>query len=164
MVINLDDNNKENNQVYELGFIFIPTITEDNIVVEFTKLKEVLQSNNGLIISDEVPKLISLSYEMSKIINNKKQKFNTGYFGWVKFDINKIELLKLKELLKNSETILRFLLIKTIKEDTRVPKKFIRGDVLKRKVRSTVFGKIKQPQEEIDKKEVDKKIAELVLE
>src|SRR3989344_87201 len=135
MVINLDDNNKENNQVYELGFIFIPTITEDNIVVEFTKLKEVLQSNNGLIISDEVPKLISLSYEMSKIINNKKQKFNTGYFGWVKFDINKIELLKLKELLKNSETILRFLLIKTIKEDTRVPKKFIRGDVLKRKVR-----------------------------
>ena len=49
--------------------------------------KELVSSFGGEIISDEMPKMTGLAYSISKVISNVRSKFNTAYFGWIKFTI-----------------------------------------------------------------------------
>jgi ribosomal protein S6 len=101
----------------------VPTIAEENVGGEVTVLKDMLSGNGAQFISDEYPKMIELAYEMSRTILNKKAKFTTGYFGWVKFEIPTENILKVKEMLDKNESIIRFLLIKTVRESTMAPKR-----------------------------------------
>lgn len=109
--------------VYEVGYLMVPTIAEENVGGEVTALKDMLSENGAQFISDEYPKMMELAYEMSRTILNKKAKFSTGYFGWVKFEIPTANILTVKDLLDKNESIIRFLLIKTVRESTMSPKR-----------------------------------------
>jgi ribosomal protein S6 len=109
--------------VYEVGYLLVPNLAEENVGGEVTALKDMLSGNGAQFISDEFPKMMELAYEMSRTILNKKAKFTTGYFGWVKFEIPTENILKVKEMLDKNESIIRFLLIKTVRESTMSPKR-----------------------------------------
>ncbi len=109
--------------VYEVGYLLVPTIAEENVGGEVTLLKDMLSANGAQFISDEYPKMIELAYEMSRTILNKKAKFTTGYFGWIKFEMTAEGILKAKDSLDKNESIIRFLLIKTVRESTMSPKR-----------------------------------------
>jgi ribosomal protein S6 len=151
-------------QVYEISYLFVPSIAEENVGAEVTRFKDMLSENEANFISDEYPKMIELSYQMSKNIANKKHRFTTGYFGWVKFEMPTENIAKVKSTLTNDDAFIRFLIIKTVKESTLAPKRAYSKDGARRK-----FQKTDQPTEEkvvevIDEETIDKDIDALVVE
>lgn len=147
--------------VYEVGYIMVPTIAEENLGAEVGDFKDSLTKMGATFISDEYPKMIELAYEMSRSIDNKKQKFSYGYFGWVKFECSTIEAKVIKDMLDKNEKLVRYLLIKTVRESTMSSKRsFGRTDGGRKKI----IPKSLEASEQIDETVIDKEIDALVLE
>lgn len=146
-------------RVYELGYLIRPDIAEDKVGEEVTKLKDMFESKGGVFISDEFPRLIELSYEMRPTISNKNERFTNGYFGWIKYELLPESAESLNKDLLLSTTVFRFLLIKTIRENTVASKK-----PLPRKEMSEKKAESVEPVAPIDAVELDKEIDALVAE
>ena len=149
-------------RVYELGYLLVPTIPEENVAGIYSNLKDPVSSLGGVHISDEMPKMIGLAYPMVKVVANVRSKFNTAYFGWVKFTMDSDKILELKKKLDFDPNVIRFLILKTVKENTIAAKRFVRGDMRKKPgVGKTENSETVVP---INKEEVDKEIDALVAE
>lgn len=147
-------------QVYEIGYLMVPSIAEENLGAEVTAFKDILTEHGAVFISDEYPKMIELAYEMARSIANKKQKFSYGYFGWVKFEITPEQALVIKEVLDKKETLIRYLFIKTVRESTMSQKRtYQRSDSAKR--HHTPKAEELLP---INEETIDKEIEALVVE
>jgi ribosomal protein S6 len=146
-------------RVYEVSFLFVPTLSEDEVLNSFNSLRELILSFEGETISDEMPKIIELAYTMQKTIKNKINKFDNGYFGWIKFFMDAEKVSELKKKLDLSSEIIRFLIVKTVKENTMSLKKFNRDNPRRRSYVNKKEGKV---EEEINKEEVDKEIEAMV--
>ena len=147
-------------QVYEVGYIVVPTVAEELLGGEVTALKDMLTSNGASFIADEYPKMMELAYEMSRAIANKKQKFTNGYFGWVKFEMSREGIVAAKAELDKNESVIRLLIIKNVRESTMSPKRTYTKEGVKRKVAT----KSDEPAEAINEETIDKDIDALVLE
>jgi len=149
-------------RVYEVGYLFVPTISEEELPASYGNLKELISSFGGQIISDEVPKMITLAYQMLKVVANVRSKFNTAYFGWVKFEMDPSKVLELKKKLDLSPEIIRFLIIKTVKENTIATKRFVyRDNAHKKPAVKNADGVVAEPVE-INKEEIDKEIDAMI--
>jgi len=145
--------------VYEVGYLMLPTIAEESLGGEVTLFKDMFTENGAVFISDEYPKLIELAYEMSRSIENKKQKFSYGYFGWVKFECTTDQIKAIKNILDKNEKLIRFLMIKTVRENTMsVKRSYSKQDGAKR--RPVTKTKDAEP---INEEVIDKEIDALVL-
>ncbi|MBP6060445.1 MAG: 30S ribosomal protein S6 [Candidatus Pacebacteria bacterium] len=149
-------------KVYELGHLLVPTIKEEEISVVYGNLKDLILSLNGKVVADEMPKMIGLAYPMTKVVSNIRSKFNTAYFGWVKFTMSPSGILELKKKLDLDTNIIRFLLIKTVKENTIAAKRFVRGDMAHRRAPSAKKNEDGAEVAPIDKAEIDKEIDAMV--
>ncbi|MEK7539035.1 MAG: 30S ribosomal protein S6 [Patescibacteria group bacterium] len=150
-----------NSRVYELGYLLVPAIKEEDVGIIYGNLKELILSFRGEIISDEMPKITNLAYSMQKITSNVRHKFSTAYFGWTKFMMDSEKILELKKHLDLDSNFIRFLILKTVKENTIAAKRFGRGEtykkpLMKKNVNNEVLTSINK--EEIDK-EIDALIA-----
>lgn len=150
----------KNTEVYEVGYLLVPTLEEDKVPSTYSGMKDVIASLGGELISDEMPKLIGLAYEMGKVISNVRQKFNTAYFGWVKFDMDKAKIGELKNKLDLDPNIIRFLITKTVRENTMSTKRYVPRDTYKRRAPGTL-KKEGEEAPEINKEEIDKEIEAL---
>src|SRR3954471_4084451 len=83
-------------RVYELAYNMVSTIAPEAVAGEVQTLKDAITKLGGTVISDEMAKEIELAYPMVKTISNKKEKFNRAYFGWIKFEMEAQDVLKLK--------------------------------------------------------------------
>ena len=141
--------------VYEVGYIMLPTIAEENLGEEVTLFKDMFTENGAVFISDEYPKLIELAYEMTRSIANKKQKFSYGYFGWVKFECSTEKAKIIKDILDKNEKLVRYLMIKTVRENTMsVKRAYGKQDGSKRRVTQKHEETLPINEEVIDK-EID---------
>ena len=151
---------EENGKVYELGYLLVPTLEEGNVPTVATELKDLITSTyKGEFVSEEMPKMMNLAYPMLKVTNNVRNKFETGYFGWIKFTMAASEIIALKKHLDFDPNVIRFLILKTVRENTIATKRFTGRGVGKRALN------IKKPDEvdaPINKEEVDKEIDALI--
>ena len=151
----LDEEKESHVSVYEVGYLMLPTIAEENLGEEVILFKDMLTENGAVFISDEYPKLIELAYEMSRSIMNKIQKFSYGYFGWVKFECTTDQAKTIKEILDKNEKLVRFLMIKTVRENTMsVKRSYSKQDGGKRRSVSKTKEETPMNEETIDK-EID---------
>lgn len=111
--------------IYEVGYIILPTVGEDTLAPEISKLKEVLAGVDAKVIADEYPALITLQYEMVKRIDTKNSRFNQGYFGWIKFEAEADVIEKIKKQFDLNKVILRYMIISTVRENTLSGKKSV---------------------------------------
>jgi ribosomal protein S6 len=149
-------------RVYELGYLLASTIPEENVPVVYGNLKELISSFGGVHIADAMPKMIPLAYSMVKVVANVRNKFNTAYFGWVKFTMEADKILELKKKLDLDPNFIRFLILKTVKENTIATKRFVRADMRKKPgVGKTENNENTVP---INKEEIDKEIDALIAE
>lgn len=145
--------------IYEVGYIMVPSIAEENLGAEVTAFKDTLTAAGVTFISDEYPKMMELAYEMSRSIANKKQKFSYGYFGWVKFECTTEQARAIKAMLDLNETLVRYLMIKTVRESTMSSKRPYSKEGAKRRAST----KSSEEQAPINEEEVDKEIEALVV-
>ena len=148
-------------RVYELGYLLMPTIKEEDVPVSYGNLKELVSSFKGEIIADEMPKMTNLAYSMQKITSNVRNKFKTAYFGWTKFIMDSQKVLELKKHIDLDSNFIRFLILKTVKENTIAAKRFVRGDIVHRRppMKKNRDDEVIVP---MNKEEIDKEIDALV--
>ena len=150
-------------RVYELGYLLVPTIPEDEVGAMYGNLKELVATHAGVMISDDMPRMIPLAYEMLKVTQNIRSKFTNAYFGWLKFEMDAVQVGDMKKKLDLDPNVLRFLIIKTVRENTIAAKRFVhREGGIHRKAPGVGVKKEDGVVVEINKEEIDKEIEAMV--
>lgn len=147
-------------KVYELGYLLVPTIKEEDFAVVYGNLKDTVSSFGGEAIADEMPKMTNLAYSILKVVSNVRSKFNTAYFGWIKFTMDSQKVLELKKTLDLDPNIIRFLILKTVKENTIAAKRYVGRDSYKKPSVKKTDGVPALP---INEAQIDKEIDALVV-
>ena len=148
-------------KIYEIGFHIVPTVPEDGLGARVTAIRDVIEGNGGHVIADEYPKHMELSFPMTKTAANKRALHRSAYFGWIKFEVEPAGAKAIDLAMKKDDFVLRFILVKTVRENTMVPKK-----VLQQKRADEATPKADEKVEEkpvLSAEELDKTIDELVI-
>jgi ribosomal protein S6 len=112
--------------VYEVGFHLLPSIAESEVGAIVDKIRALL--GGAEIISQGAPERMTLSYTIERAEQGKRQKFTQSYFGWVKFAADdQSGINALEQSLREMSDIMRFILIKTTREEVKAPKRAIFG-------------------------------------
>jgi ribosomal protein S6 len=121
-------------RVYEISFIFDNKLNENTALDKASAIKQSIASLSGSFISEEVPYMRELAYEMIRVVNNVNVRFNEGYFGWIKFEMDADKVKEFEKNLKLDEEIVRYLVVKTVRENTVFTKRapVIKAEVLAR--------------------------------
>ncbi len=156
--------NKEEVQgkVYEIGYLLVPKLTEEEVPAVYGNIKELVSRLGGEIVADEMPKLIPLAYTMGKVISNIRHKFDNAYFGWTKFMMDADKVAEFKKTLTFDPNFVRFLIIKTVKENTIASRRSVGRDMARRKTGITKPKGEEGEAAPINKEAIDKEIDALV--
>ena len=162
-----DDSSGSEPRVYELGYLLFPSIVEEKVPEQASLIKSIIEKNQSTIISDEIPRHMTLAYTMYQTKDGKKEKFDTAYFGSIKFETEPLQILLIKEELDTNKNILRYIIFKTVRENTRSEVRIPIQPKIEKKIPST---KIRTPLRKEEKKvpiseeELDRTIEKLVVE
>ncbi|MBP6925849.1 MAG: 30S ribosomal protein S6 [Candidatus Pacebacteria bacterium] len=107
-------------KVYEVGYLLVPQITEESLDEHVDIVRKIITDQGGLPIAEGRPELIDLAYIMTKDIDNKRNQYNKGFFGWIKFDVSPERAPQIKKELDALKIMIRNLLITTVREDTKI--------------------------------------------
>jgi ribosomal protein S6 len=118
-------NKTDTSKIYELGYILVSSLPDEKIAEEVESIKTLLANNGAEVISSEDPILIDLAYSMVKVVSTQRQKYSRGYFGWVKFEGEPEALAEIKKVLDLSATMLRYMTVKTVRENTLLNGKMV---------------------------------------
>ena len=156
------ENNIENDndsRIYEVGYLLASTIPEEKVVEHYVGLRDLIVSLGVITISEEMTRMIPLAYTIEKVVQNVRSKYDNAYFGWNKFEMSPEKVLELKKKLDLNPNIVRFLLIKTVRESTVAAKRFVNRDGIRRKIPTAGENEVIAP---INKEEIDKEIDAMV--
>lgn len=161
------DTTQEAGTIYEVSYLFLPTLGENEAAAELVSLKSAI-SASGAIIADEGPILIDLAYPIVKVVQTIRHKISSAYFGWVKFEMASGEVAKIKNYLDNQASVARYLVIKTVRENTLLAGKMTlkREEKMKQdqeNIEEAVADATPTPAEESSSEEIDKSIDDLVI-
>ena len=154
-------------QIYEIGYLLVSSIPEEKVTAEVASLKEILSKKSAVIIAEEAPELRTLAYTMIKKIGASNHRFEQGYFGWFKFELLKKDIEVVKKAFEENPSMLRMLVISTVKEVTYLGKK-APSVIIEQPVAEPTTGSHVVPAEQIANpasvEEMDKSIDEMVKE
>lgn len=159
----MDEINKNDGadlQIYEIGYHILPTVGEDELPKEVSKIQNLVSSKGGTVIAEEFPELRALAYEIAKRVETKYNRYMKAYFGWLKFEISKDKVAEIEQALKDNASVLRYIVIKTVRENTMSPIIKMQAAPKKEEVAAPV-EEIAKP--EVSEAEIDKSIDELVI-
>ncbi len=155
-----NDINNDKVKVYELGYLLVPSIAEEKVTGEVETIKSALEKYQASIISEDFPKLQPLAYQMLKVVGSNRNKYDNGYFGWIKFEVVSGSVPLLKADLDKNASILRFMIIHTVRENTMVTQKMVFKPVGEADKEKTD----EEPLATVSEEELDKTIENLVVE
>jgi ribosomal protein S6 len=101
---------------YEVGFLIIPTLSQDQVTTVIDSIKSSIAAHGGEITSEAAPTMRQLAYEMAKAAVGKKNKYKAAYFGWIVFKLSSDKAAGFKSDLEKIEDLLRFLFIRKDRE------------------------------------------------
>lgn len=105
-------------RVYEISFIFDNKLDEEAALEKGNAIKQSIATLGGSFISEEAPYMRELAYEMVRVQNNVNVRFNEGYFGWIKFELDAAKVKEFEKALKLDEQVVRYLVVTTVRENT----------------------------------------------
>ncbi len=140
--------------VYEISYLLDPSLEEEDLSSVISSVKESFESKGGIFVSEAWPKKMILSYKILVSKDGKKSDYDTAYFGWQKYEVASDKINEVKTDIEKNISIVRFMIIKTTREDIAP---------FKPRAIRTEQKDAKQPIS-ISKEELDKTIEELVIE
>lgn len=153
---------------YEVGYLLSIAITEEHILAEVDKIREIITLAGASIVTEGAPHRQELSYTMRiKTVSGSYQKFDEAYFGWIKFELESSKVELVKKSIEDLPSIIRILLVTTVKENTYLGKSapaISTGFVSKR---ATIEGPVNIEKKDVTLatlEEMDKSIDEMVKE
>lgn len=167
--------NNKNLRIYEVGYHLIPITSEEEVSAIHSGFKDLVEKSGGVIIEDGIPTKKELEYSISIKLEGDRNDFSTSYFGWIKFE-GSVELAdKIEEAISAGKSVLRHILVKTIREKTYVPREdrveavseFEEEDEAGEEEKASSEPASKEEKKELtedDKKAIDESIEEMVSE
>jgi len=140
-------------KVYEIGYLIVPSVPEEKIAEEINTIKDILNKHKAELIADETASLRPLAYTMIKKIGTANRRFDSAYFGWIKFEAEPVEVKLIEKEVKEVESVLRLLLINTVREHALLSSKLNLETLEKKGPVST---------EDLDKS-IDKTVSDLTV-
>ena len=151
----MDDAQGTDSKHYELGFLLVSAIAEENLASEAATIREAIEKH-GVIVSGAAPMEKQLSYEMRKRSGGKNMRFRKAYFGHFIFQASADGMAEIREAIKKNDRVLRFLLIARTKESLVAPTRRIpRAPEMRPK-------RIEEKGAPIDEVAIDKEIEKMV--
>jgi ribosomal protein S6 len=111
--------NEAVSRIYEVGYHIIPTVAEENLDKVVGGIRAVIEKAGGSFIAEGAPTLTKLAYPMEAREGDKRVSHDRGYFGWLKFEAPVAVAASLEEMLKADGNILRSIVFRTVREETR---------------------------------------------
>lgn len=105
-------------QIYEIGYLILPSIPEGQISDVVANLKSIIAKVGGQELDSEEPFKYELAYTMSKTVGQSRYVVKDAYLGWLKFEIDAAKIAEVKTGLERTNELLRFLLIKVPRKTT----------------------------------------------
>lgn len=105
-------------QVYEIGYLILPSISEEKLNDIVAKLRGIFTQAGGQELEGETPFLQPLAYTMSKSVGASRYVVNEAYIGWMKFELDPAKALEVKLALEKVDELLRFIFIKAPRQTT----------------------------------------------
>jgi ribosomal protein S6 len=110
--------------VYEIGYLIATSVAEENVLAEADKVKKIITDAGASILTEENPHRVPLAYTMKrKTVAGSYDKYDEAYFGWVKFEAASGKVEALKKAVEVLPSILRMILITTVRENTYLGKR-----------------------------------------
>ncbi len=157
-------NNEE--KIYEVGYHIVSSVSEENLGAEVEKIKGYLAKEKATIISEEAPKLRPLAYSIKKAYGGSYKTFDKAYFGFMKFEMGENgDIRNIDNSLKANESVLRYIVIKTVRENTMYsPKITVFSDKEGKLKKTFKEEKVLNTEKSASVEEIDKSIDALVVE
>ena len=154
--------------VYEVGYHLLPGTGGSATDQDISKFRDIITKAGGALITEGTPQKTTLAYPMAVWSNGVWTKHNETYFGWLKFEMSPGSIAQVEQALKEDKAIVRFLVIKTVKEDMRanvrqfVLKEVKRGDSIRSTVKKVATSESKG--EKVSDQKLDEVIEEMTAE
>ena len=103
---------KEGLAVYEIGYLVLPSIPEDQVSTVAEEIKKIISKAGGVEIDGEAPFKQPLAYSMSKTVGASRYVVSEAYLGWIKFEVEPVKVALIKDGVEKMEEILRLLIVK----------------------------------------------------
>lgn len=110
-------------RIYEVGYHIIPTVKEEDVEAQVGAIRTEIEKVDGSFISEGAPSLLKLAYPMTTREGEKYLEHDRAYFGWIKFEASPEAAEALNKALIANPAIVRCLVFKTLREDTRAKMK-----------------------------------------
>jgi len=152
-------------KIYEVGYHIVSSVSEENLPTEVEKIKAYLAKEKAIIISEEAPKLRPLAYSIKKAFGGIYKTFDKAYFGFIKFELGEEGDVRNIDLsMKNNESVLRYIAIKTVRENTMYSPKITIFSDKDAKIKTLKEDKVIKGEKVATVEEIDKSIDALVSE
>lgn len=149
-------------RIYEVGYHIIPTVAEENVDKVVGEIRAVIENMGGSFIAEGAPVLTKLAYDMDSREGDKWASQDRGYFGWIKFESVIAAAQALEESLKANKNILRHIVFRTVREETRARLKTPTLREVKRT--DTIKTTARRPEEEsapVSEEDLDKALSDI---
>ncbi len=122
--MNETNNGIENSSIYEIGYLVVPSVSEEKVPEETDALRKVVTDAGAAMIAEEAPKRQRLAYEMrKKTVSGAYDKYREAYFGWFKFELGSDKIEGVKKAFEDRSASLRVLVVSTVRENTYLGKR-----------------------------------------
>lgn len=114
--------NRQNERIYEIGLHIIPTIDEGKVSTVFEDIRKAV-AEDVEVLGEESPEHHNLAYTVRHAVrkgDGSYDKYGESYFGSIKFKTLQEHVKKVRRYMQDNENILRFLILETVTEDTRI--------------------------------------------
>lgn len=152
-------------RIYEVGYHIVPTVAEENAEKIVGDIRGIIEKAGGSFIAEGAPALTRLAYLMDSKVGDKRVPEDRGYFGWIKFEAAISAAGALDQALKANASILRYIIFKTVREETRARVKLAtvrevkRTDVIKAAPR-----RVEEESAPVSEEELEKAISDITTE
>ena len=106
-------------RIYELGYHIISTVKEEDVDRVTNGIRSVIEKAKGSFIAEGAAQNVKLAYPMYVTNEGKRTRYDRAYFGWIKFEVGAHEAEGIEAAIKANKDVLRSLMFKTVREDTR---------------------------------------------
>lgn len=110
-------------RIYEVGYLVVPTVKEEDIDKVVGAIRSEIEKAGGNFIAEGAPASMKLAYNITTRGGGKKTEYDRAYFGWIKFESSSMAAEALEESLTKNQEILRSMVFRTVREDTRAKMK-----------------------------------------
>ncbi len=106
-------------RIYEAGYLIAPTVKEEDLESIVGGIRNTIEKVGGVFIAEGAPAMTRLSYVIEVREGSGTAEHDRAYFGWIKFEAETAVVGMLEASFKRSADIIRHLVFRTVREDTR---------------------------------------------